>query len=191
MIVTSSFHYLIGSPTVTPHLRHLAHSQLPMTVQILPPTQGTAQSLIGARYPRLRQTVWPCHSNFLCLLYSLATIEWDNFNSWWINIWQISSKIPKWKKSNLQTAWRLMNFPILLHFEEESSASEASSMAEYVNYGNSMVVVVVVVGLKGTKQLRLYNAQTLSKRAQHELHENKRTKPKRNKSERTKTKISN
>ena len=32
------------------------------------------------------------------------------------------------------------------------------------------VVVVVVVGLKGTKQLRLYSAQTLSKRAQQELH---------------------
>ena len=33
-----------------------------------------------------------------------------------------------------------------------------------------IVVVVVVVGLKSTKQLRPYSAQTLSKRAQHELH---------------------
>ena len=49
----------------------------------------------------------------------------------------------------------------------------------------------MVVGLKGTKQLRLYSAQMLSKRPQHELHENKRMKPKRNKSERTKTKIGN
>ena len=35
---------------------------------------------------------------------------------------------------------------------------------------DTLVVVVVVVGLKGTKQLRLYSAQTLSKRAQHALH---------------------
>ena len=31
-------------------------------------------------------------------------------------------------------------------------------------------VVVVEVGLKGTKQLRIYSAQTLSKRKQHEWH---------------------
>ena len=63
-------------------------------------------------------------------------------------------------------------------------------LTRYVEVFALRVVVVVVVGLKGTKQLRLYSAQTLSKRAQQELLENKGTKPKRNKSKRTKTKIS-
>ena len=48
-----------------------------------------------------------------------------------------------------------------------------------------VVVVVVVVGLKGTKQLRLYSAQTLSKISEHEQREKNRMKAKSNKSKRT------
>ena len=48
-----------------------------------------------------------------------------------------------------------------------------------------LVMVVVVVGLKGTKQLRLCSAQTLSKISEHEQRK-KRMKAKSNKSEKKK-----